>query len=132
MVSRPKWTGKVTGPASFDEYLASDEWEKLRAKTLAEHAGCLLCPAVATDAHPMSFGLLGKKLKCRAVTLCDGCGTAAYFDGETRRHYRDIDKHIRMKAHALGLYRLLRSLKKHTEIQSKRNRKRKKVELDSN
>jgi len=73
------------GFSSYDEYLQSDLWRRIRKKAMrANDRQCVLCGATATEVHHTDYSeetLLGKNPDA-LLPLCNTCHAIAEFDTE--------------------------------------------------
>lgn len=82
------------GYSTYEEYLKSPEWEKIRDKILMRHPTCCCCDRVASQVHhysydlPVMLGLLNELL----FSICDKCHEEIEFDGKTKRSLRETQK----------------------------------------
>ena len=84
---------KVMGFKSYDEYLASPLWKKIRAKAYARCGTCRLCPAKADNIHHASYeykvlrGVSPQKL----IPLCRSCHEGIEFDDRgSKRPFHEV------------------------------------------
>jgi len=102
------------GYTSYPEYLASDDWKKIRERKLYKHPTCLICPNDATHVHHMSYVvavLLGLKNEL-LVSLCETCHSRIEFDGKRKRSLEEANRILKEKAFELGLHGWLRTVKR--------------------
>ena len=80
------------GYSSYQGYLRSEEWRRIRSARLEKHPDCALCGVKATQVHHMSYDpitLVGGKPN-RLVQLCGLCHEKIEItpDGEKRSLYQ--------------------------------------------
>lgn len=80
---------KKLGYPSYQEYLCSERWWKIKEKVLVAYENrCILCSSKATEVHHLSYRakvLMGKKMD-QLVPLCRSCHVKVEFhpDGKKR------------------------------------------------
>ena len=89
---------KSLGFKSYQDYLNSDLWRKIRASRLSKHPECYACPRKATQVHHKRYTLavmLGHEPQ-GLVAVCGGCHYRAEFtqDGD-KRDLRQANKSLR-------------------------------------
>lgn len=101
------------GYATYQEYLAGEEWADIRAERLGKFPDCLLCGERANQVHHMEYSdrvLLGIERRL-LVTLCGDCHKRIEWDGEIKRSLEDANKTLRELAFERGNARWLRMIK---------------------
>lgn len=102
------------GYASYDIYLSSDDWKGIRAKKLRHHKHCVLCDAIATQVHHLSYApevLLGLRHSL-LVTVCDKCHIFIEFNGDRKRTLEEANTFLIDKARDIGKISWVRMVKK--------------------
>lgn len=103
------------GYTSYPEYLASEDWKKIRQKKLSRFPECLLCKRLASQVHHMDYDdrtLLGLEPKL-LVTLCDACHENIEFDGKEKCSLEESNKKLRQLASSVkGGQRWLKMLRR--------------------
>jgi 5-methylcytosine-specific restriction endonuclease McrA len=101
------------GYATYQEYLKSDDWKRLRGKKLKRHPLCVVCESAATEVHHRDYrpetmlGLSWTSL----VTLCRSCHESIEFDGERKRTLKEANTKLVALAHEAGRQTWLHSIK---------------------
>lgn len=100
------------GYESYRQYLASDDWKRIRESRLKAHPACVLCVGTATELHHLDYTivtLLGMVRK-RLVPLCRDCHHGIEFDGDRKRDLMEANLDLIRKARAAGLGRWVDSV----------------------
>jgi hypothetical protein len=102
------------GYASYPEYLASEQWQAIRANRLRKHPRCLLCEKAAEQVHHMSYAprvLLGLE-KRPLISLCRGCHGLIEFDAAGGKlSLADANRKLRGLAYEAGKHQWLNMIK---------------------
>jgi len=88
------------GYASYQDYLASEEWKRIRKRKLQRHPKCLLCDRPSCQVHHLSYDertLLGM-LSVLLVALCEECHHGIEFDGNRKRTLEEANQELRRLA----------------------------------
>lgn len=88
------------GYRTYQEYLDSEDWSRIRERHLVDYPVCLLCDFPAQQVHHMSYDfetLLGLK-KYRLVQLCSVCHKEIEFAGDKKRYLKDANRVLFEKA----------------------------------
>lgn len=84
-----KFSLSEIGYASYQEYLASEDWKKIRKEKLEKFPVCLLCDKPSCQVHHLDYDsatLLGLEDRLLAA-LCDSCHEGIEFN-----HYKNGEK----------------------------------------
>lgn len=91
------------GFKTYDDYLASDLWLRIKAEVLERDRGiCKTCGKAAYTAHHVTYGLavmLGQDLS-QLISICRGCHYSCEFKGEKKLRYTgQIAESLKKRAH---------------------------------
>lgn len=88
------------GFSSYSAYLASEQWQAIRAKVLEKCSKCVLCGKVADCVHHLDYGvetLMGLR-DFNLVSLCGECHKGIEFDGNWKRTLVQANKALFSRA----------------------------------
>jgi hypothetical protein len=93
---RRKENVQAVGYTSYQDYLKSDEWARLRYVTLQRWPYCLLCRKPSSQVHHLNYNVETLLGRCQDsfVCLCDDCHRAIEFDGSRKRVLRSANKEL--------------------------------------
>ncbi len=84
------------GYGSYQEYLLSDHWQKIRSKVLKQFPDCLICGVPAWQIHHASYDRLtmdGKRFDALAP-LCGECHNRIEFNGDKKRGMHEVNQKL--------------------------------------
>lgn len=88
------------GFKSYQDYLASSLWSKIRTAQLRKHDGCYACGKPATQVHHSRYSidvLLGHSLD-GLYSVCGGCHFRSEFDEDgNKRRIRKVNKALKWR-----------------------------------
>lgn len=89
------------GYSTYQEYLAGDDWKRIRNRKLLRFPDCLICSRKSSQVHHMDYEyetLLGLRTYS-LITICDACHLLIEFDGDgKKRDLKEANKELRKLA----------------------------------
>lgn len=88
---------RTMGFKTYEEYLASDLWKRIRTKVLAAGKRCRKCHRRAVAVHHLSYrrNVMKGKDPTQLVPICKDCHTTLEFDGDRKRSVVEMQEFCR-------------------------------------